>query len=505
MPTNNRNQLFDIESKLNAKFDPDKRVLLFDSRYYDVRHHVVNRKLSKYTTGDCISVSGFNVNADILLEQISLNEKNSEGAIQEGSTYGQLCEKLMLLKRGVIHVYEAHKLSREALHLLSQIIRYCKKHMLNWRFVLTGNLSWIDGKRFMPLSIDRLYARKESSYEYRKIATNNYAANPSVFSLSRINPLSLVLTLGIFVALGLILLKPNQMDEPEDTLNSSPQSQAKHIESELSTNSDNQELDTYLQVLEQKEIAFNKQIKEFTEAQMTTSVPREHKPNVPVREKAVTIAVVPATPQAARNSNKTPQSSPTKNVPTAKMSSQLVLALKAFDAQKLNALYKSGEPLNGVDDLGQSALIYAVITKRPKLVSFLLDTGVPTEIKDQQGHTALFYAAVIGNTSAAKQLLRNGARVDTRSKLLKTPLMAATHNGHSEVVEILIAANADVNQRDHSGWSPLFFATWNNNLELVNKLLTSGANRTHRDNDGYTVEAIANLRGNKLLAKALTK
>jgi ankyrin repeat protein len=91
----------------------------------------------------------------------------------------------------------------------------------------------------------------------------------------------------------------------------------------------------------------------------------------------------------------------------------LNLAVRAGNADMLRALLEAGA---GVDlpagDRGSSALLDAVMIRRPDLVQILIEGGADVNLKKKDGQSALIVAAGAGDAVCAELLLKAGADPD---------------------------------------------------------------------------------------------
>ncbi|XP_057183304.1 ankyrin repeat and SAM domain-containing protein 6-like isoform X2 [Triplophysa rosa] len=94
---------------------------------------------------------------------------------------------------------------------------------------------------------------------------------------------------------------------------------------------------------------------------------------------------------------------------------------------------------------------------------------------DEDGNTALMFASAGGHEQLVRFLLRKGASVDRRNHYGWTPLMQATRFGHLNVAHILLENGADINARNRMGASVLTMAARGGHAHVAKLLLENGA------------------------------
>jgi ankyrin repeat protein len=75
------------------------------------------------------------------------------------------------------------------------------------------------------------------------------------------------------------------------------------------------------------------------------------------------------------------------------------------------ALERVGVDINGADERGMTALMYAAVLGKDEAISVLVAKGANTEMVDRNGMTAAMHAAYAGKHSALKKLEGAGARL----------------------------------------------------------------------------------------------
>ncbi len=140
-----------------------------------------------------------------------------------------------------------------------------------------------------------------------------------------------------------------------------------------------------------------------------------------------------------------------------------------------NTAHQSATPLIGATMLGVNFQGYGYISgirvatdKRQgylDVVKVLVDGGAELDATDNLGHTALFYAVLNEQLEVVRFLLEKGAGVDVQGRNLNgTPLLMAAQNGDAEIVKLLLAYGADPNAETNEvagggrSWTPLTIA-----------------------------------------------
>lgn len=206
-------------------------------------------------------------------------------------------------------------------------------------------------------------------------------------------------------------------------------------------------------------------------------------------------------------------------------------------------LIKQGIDVNGVDDFGNSALVYAVGNqadnafilsliqagadvnlanqaletplwiavrqqRAPEILQLLLENGADPNAKDLRGESPLWYLLHNKNETNAeivKILIEGGADVNAPSQSGDFALWYALHNRLAPViVEKIIAYQNSLDIRDENGDTPLLFAVKNEYpASVVKLLLAKGANPDLADKNGFTMTDI--LQGSQFFNETMQK
>ena len=186
----------------------------------------------------------------------------------------------------------------------------------------------------------------------------------------------------------------------------------------------------------------------------------------------------------------------------------LISAAAAGNGQVVEYLIAHGADVTAKDDLGKTALLYAVGYDNPKLIASLIkQDNKAVNLPDNSGNTPLIYAAQKGLDGNIKQLLANGANANYRNPATGlSALAAAAAEGHSSTLRLLVrTGKADVNLPDLSGRAPVFYAMERNQEDALRTLLTLGANPNVQDNVGVTPLMRAAAKNQKGIVQILLK
>ncbi|XP_074069479.1 NF-kappa-B inhibitor alpha [Macrotis lagotis] len=166
--------------------------------------------------------------------------------------------------------------------------------------------------------------------------------------------------------------------------------------------------------------------------------------------------------------------------------------------------------LNSQNNLQQTPLHLAVITKQPKIAETLLKAGCNPELRDFQGNTPLHLACEQGCLTGVGVLTQYCQTQDLLSVLQATNynghtcLHLASIHGYLAIVEHLVSLGADVNaQEPCNGRTALHLAVDLQNPELVSLLLRCGADVNKVTYQGYSPYQLTWGRENTIIQKQL--
>ena len=215
----------------------------------------------------------------------------------------------------------------------------------------------------------------------------------------------------------------------------------------------------------------------------------------------------------------------------------LIEAVRAQDAQAVEALLRAGIDVNAPAADGATALHWAAYHDALPLTDLLLHSGGDVDAANDYGVTPLSLACDNGSAAMVARLLKAGADPDAARSTGETPLMTcartgnpdavsalldagadpsaaeswqgqtglmwAAAEGHTEIASVLVAHGADVNARTAGGFTALLLAARGDDLELARLLLDAGADVNATAPDGATPLLVATVRGQARLARFL--
>ncbi|HUS04995.1 MAG TPA: ankyrin repeat domain-containing protein, partial [Bryobacteraceae bacterium] len=152
----------------------------------------------------------------------------------------------------------------------------------------------------------------------------------------------------------------------------------------------------------------------------------------------------------------------------------MLAALLGGDTAAVRRLIKSGAPVNAVDDVHSSALMYAALYADVSTLRLLLDNAADPNQSDDSGATALMWS--IPDVEKVRLLIGRGAKVNAVSTLTgRTPLLiAAGQPGATPIVKLLLEKGADPKVRDRDGQTTILRAAYNGDAETMKLLLARG-------------------------------
>ena len=158
------------------------------------------------------------------------------------------------------------------------------------------------------------------------------------------------------------------------------------------------------------------------------------------------------------------------------------------DLSIVKKLYKHGADVNWVGPFFQSALHYATIANKAKVVEWLLSKGAEVTVNGE-GRSPLHIACVKGYFEIVKPLIKSGCEVDTYDSFAFTPFSLACLRGHLEIVQYMMEnarAGTVFNVED-----ALHRAAECGHLEVLEFLIQKGADVNSLNTVGESALSIA--------------
>lgn len=150
---------------------------------------------------------------------------------------------------------------------------------------------------------------------------------------------------------------------------------------------------------------------------------------------------------------------------------ELTLACRGENLQKIDILLKAGANINKMNLLGWAALMVASLNNNPKVVKFLLEKGaIPDICVDDDGFTPLRVASLYGGgLGVMKYLIDGGAEIDKQDCHGKTALMHASSRGYEDAVKFLLEKGANTEIRSNKGETALMIVSGLGYTTIYNK------------------------------------
>uniref|UniRef100_A0A3B4Z615 BCL3 transcription coactivator n=1 Tax=Stegastes partitus TaxID=144197 RepID=A0A3B4Z615_9TELE len=185
----------------------------------------------------------------------------------------------------------------------------------------------------------------------------------------------------------------------------------------------------------------------------------------------------------------------------------LHLAVITKQADMVDALLKAGADPAALDRNGQTALhLCCEYDQRDclsRVLSRVLSPGISSclEIRNYEGLSPLHLAVLHGFKDLARLLLNAGADINAMDiKSGQSPLMHAVEGNNADMVHFLIESGCDVNSQSYSGNTALHSACGRGQVDTVRLLLKSGADSSLKNYHNDTPVMVAN---NKKIADVL--
>ncbi|XP_038124074.1 B-cell lymphoma 3 protein [Cyprinodon tularosa] len=161
------------------------------------------------------------------------------------------------------------------------------------------------------------------------------------------------------------------------------------------------------------------------------------------------------------------------------------------------------------NNLRQTPLHLAVITKQANIVEVLLRAGADPAVLDRHGQTAHHLCCEYQQLDCLSVLLSLSSSspcLEIRNFEGLSPLHLAVLQGHHDLTKMLLDAGADINAMDiKSGQSPLIHAVESNNADMVHFLIENGCDVNSQSYSGNTALHIACGRGQVDTVRLLLK
>lgn len=167
--------------------------------------------------------------------------------------------------------------------------------------------------------------------------------------------------------------------------------------------------------------------------------------------------------------------------------SEFVCAVEESNLDKVKELIAQGIDVNADNKDGNP--LWEKAFNNPEMLQTLIAAGLNLETYNDMGHTALIYALYKGDNKTALELIEAGADVKTRAKGGSIDGFTPLHFAGKELTPVLIAKGADVNAMATDGSTPMVNHF---SVEKMKALYDAGASLEIKDG-GKTLMTIAAL------------
>ncbi|XP_069793677.1 2-5A-dependent ribonuclease-like [Narcine bancroftii] len=175
----------------------------------------------------------------------------------------------------------------------------------------------------------------------------------------------------------------------------------------------------------------------------------------------------------------------------------------------INILFDEMHPdVNIVDNLGRTALFFALKKCNKRIVKLLLDHEANVNFRDNNQETPLSTAmkTTSPDSEIVEMLIKHKAKLNVADQDGRTPLMLAIKSGLTKVAELLLDDySVEINAQDNSGSTALLEAVNNKNFELTKRLCERGVDVSCEDNAGNTPIMVAKRKYAKEIIKLLNQ
>lgn len=176
----------------------------------------------------------------------------------------------------------------------------------------------------------------------------------------------------------------------------------------------------------------------------------------------------------------------------------------------IKEIIKKGADVNGLDEIGNTALCSAAFGGDLEIVRALLEAGADPNLapepepNEDESNTPLWFA---NSADITKLLIDAGADINFQNYSGDTILMMTARRwGALKKMKVLLENSADINIKDNEGKTALMYAVKDkDNLGKVKLLIEFGADINTKDNDGNTALNIAREAGNIEIANLLVE
>ena len=162
------------------------------------------------------------------------------------------------------------------------------------------------------------------------------------------------------------------------------------------------------------------------------------------------------------------------------LESELVMAAKQGNLDKVRSLLDSGVDVNASQNDGTTSLAWAVYNNNDDMVDLMIragEDGPDVNAANEYGVNPLHLACINQNSSIVGKLLRAGADPNNTKWTGESPLMTCANTGTIEAVKTLLDNGADVNSGEITQQqTALMWAAAERHPDIIKLLVERGAN-----------------------------
>ncbi len=161
----------------------------------------------------------------------------------------------------------------------------------------------------------------------------------------------------------------------------------------------------------------------------------------------------------------------------------LSMAVATGDIELIDLLLTHRMNINGTSKDGTTPLMTAVSYSnahdaKAEIVAHLLEKGANPNLQNNLGETALIQAVLYADQITIQSLLDHHSKLELKDYQGHTALILAGLHISGPIIRLLIDRGADINATDNQGETPLTYAGDRGAIEIVQLLKDKGAKRT---------------------------